>query len=432
MTSDVPWHRRATLRQFAIFDAIVRSGSVGGAAKTLGLSQPAVSHAIAKLERSLGVDLLERGQAGSIPNEAGAILHRRVVRLRDQIEMGISAIRAEARNSDALCHRAAALTTTQVACHLAIADHGSFRAAARSLALSEPALQRTARELERLLDWPLYQRRGQIIHVTEAGEHLASCFQLGLAEIEQARDEIDASRGLTAGRIALGCLPLMPKSFIAMALGQLLTRFPSVEVSLEEGSYDRLRTALKRGELDMLLGAMRGGEEERLQMRPLFDDPYVIIARSAHPLGIRPDPDGLCRQGWVAPPAGTPRRIVLERLFASLPARPRIVLETSSVATMMATLAGSDCLSLCSRSQASADFAAADIAVLDIALEPTARRVGVTIRADWLPTTVQNAFLFLIEDLVQGDGKANTNVEHNTSTGQSSCRPALRSARSCS
>jgi len=215
-------------------------------------------------------------------------------------------------------------------------------------------------------------------------------------------------------------------------LGQLLTRFPSVEVSLEEGSYDRLRTALKRGELDMLLGAMRGGEEERLQMRPLFDDPYVIIARSAHPLGIWPDPDGLCRQGWVAPPAGTPRRIVLERLFASLPARPRIVLETSSVATMMATLAGSDCLSLCSRSQASADFAAADIAVLDIALEPTARRVGVTIRADWLPTTVQNAFLLLIEDLVQGDGKANTNVEHNTSTGQSSCRPALRSARSCS
>jgi DNA-binding transcriptional LysR family regulator len=255
--------------------------------------------------------------------------------------------------------------------------------------------------LEGLLDRPLYQRRGQVIHVTEAGEHLASCFRLGLAEIEQARDEIDASRGLTAGRIVLGCLPLMPKSFIATALGQLLTRFPSVEVSLEEGSYDRLRTALKRGELDMLLGAMRG-EEERLQMRPLFDDPYVVIARSAHPLGIRPDPDGLCRQSWVAPPAGTPRRIVLERLFASLPARPRIVLETSSVATMMATLAGSDCLSLCSHSQASADFAAADVAVLDIPLEPIARRVGVTIRSDWLPTTVQNTFLLLIEDLVQG------------------------------
>ena len=141
-------------------------------------------------------------------------------RLRDQIEMGISAIRAEARNSDALCHRAAALTTTQVACHLAIADHGSFRAAARSLALSEPALQRTARELERLLDWPLYQRRGQIIHVTDAGEHLASCFQLGLAEIEQARDEIDASRGLTAGRARVSsyqrsrqCPPLRASSW---------------------------------------------------------------------------------------------------------------------------------------------------------------------------------------------------------------------------
>jgi LysR family transcriptional regulator of gallate degradation len=402
MVSDAPWRRRGTLRQFAIFDAIVRSGSAGAAAKLLGLSQPAVSHAITKLERSLGVDLLERGPAGSIPNQAGIILHRRVVRLRDQIELGMTAIRSEARDSEGLRHRLPALTSTQVACHLAIADHGSFRAAARSLALSEPALQRTARELEALLDRPLYQRRGQVIAVTEAGQRLASCLQLGLAEIEQARDEIDASRGLTAGRIALGCLPLMPKTFVATALGQLLTRFPSVEVSLEEGSYDRLRTALQRGELDMLLGAMRG-EEERLQMRPLFDDPYVIIARSTHPLGIRPDPDALCRQSWIVPPAGTPRRIVLERLFASLPARPRIVLETSSVATMMATLAGSDCLSFCSRSQASADFAAADIAVLDIPLEPIARRVGVTIRSDWLPTTVQHVFLGLIEDLVPGE-----------------------------
>jgi DNA-binding transcriptional LysR family regulator len=193
----------------------------------------------------------------------------------------------------------------------------------------------------------------------------------------------------------------MPKSFVAAALSRLLTRFPSVEVSLEEGSYDRLRTALKRGELDMLLGAMRS-EDERFEMRPLFDDPYVVIARSAHPLGRRPDPDELCRQSWVAPPAGTPRRNALERLFAGLPTRPRIVLETSSVATMMATLAGSDCLSLCSRSQASADFAAADVAVLDFPLESTARRVGVTTRSDWLPTTVQNAFLRLIEQGVRG------------------------------
>jgi LysR family transcriptional regulator, regulator for genes of the gallate degradation pathway len=403
MTSDGSWPRRATLRQFAIFEAIVRSGSAGGAARLLGLSQPAVSHAIARLERMLGAPLLDRGPEGSGPNEIGTILHRRVARLREQIALGISAVCAGDPLDDIVRQRLAALTSTQATAHLAIAGHGSFRAAARALAISEPALQRTARELERLLGEPLYQRRGQQIVVTRAGGRFAAHLQLGLAEIEQAHDEIEASRGLSAGRIALGCLPLMPKSILARSLGQLLAGFPSVEVSLEEGSYDRLSGELKRGKLDMLLGALRDTEEDAerdadIETRALFDDPYVVIARSGHPLATRPSRDALSRQAWVAPPSGTPRRIALEAFFATLPRRPRIVLETASVAMMMATLAESDCLSLSARSQAETDFAPADLAMLDVRMEDAARHVGVTMRSNWLPTTVQSSFLVLLEE----------------------------------
>ncbi|CCE08009.1 hypothetical protein BRAS3843_2520024 [Bradyrhizobium sp. STM 3843] len=77
---------------------------------------------------------------------------------------------------------------------------------------------------------------------------------------------------------------------------------------------------------------------------------------------------------------------------------------------MMATLPESDCLSLLLRSQASADFAAADIAVLDIPLEPVALRRRdhrIRLAADDGPERI----LLLIADLVQGSGKANTNVE---------------------
>jgi DNA-binding transcriptional LysR family regulator len=399
MTSDAYRRSAGSLRQFAIFDAVVRSGSAGGAARSLGLSQPAVSHAIARLESLLGVALLDRGQDGSAPTTAGALLHRRVERQSRQIVAGIADICGIAVDSDPVRQKSAALTSTQAASHLAVAVHGSFRAAARSLNVSEPALQRTVRELERLIGNPLYERKGQQIVVTAAGSRLATSLQLGFAEIEQAQDEMDASRGRSAGRVALACLPLMPKSILATAIGRLVAEFPSVQVSLEEGSYDRLVGLLQGGKLDMLVGAVREDEQrDGIESRILFEDPYVAIARSGHPLAACPDPEALAMQGWVAAPMGTPRRHALEAFFATLPRRPRIVLETASVAMMMATLVESDCLCLSSRLQADTDFVLSHFAVLDVPFARAARHVGITLRSNWLPTLVQRTLLALLED----------------------------------
>lgn len=398
MTSDAPpWHQRATLRQLLIFDAVMETGSAGGAARRLGLSQPAVTHALNKLEQLLGLALLRRGQDGSRGTQAGHILHRRVIRLRALITEGLLAICGDDLDAHAVQARATALTSTQVAAHVAIAHGRSFRAAAGMLSISEPAIQRTARDLERMVGAPLYIRDGQNLGVTPGGFLLASRMQLALAEIAQAHDEIAMAEGRANGRIALGCLPLMPKGVLAPALGRLLHRFPHVEVSLEEGSYDHLTAKLKQGRLDMLLGALRSdARETELEERHLFDDPYVVVCRRGHPLARpshKPSKAELARQGWVAAPSGTPRRTALDSLFASLPHRPPVVLETNSVVMMIATLAESDCLTLSSRQQAAVDFAGFDLAQLPLEVAPADRKVGITLRSNWLPTVVQHAFL---------------------------------------
>lgn len=51
--------------------AVVDAGGFTAAAATLGMSQPAVSHAIAALEAELGVMLLDRGRSGVRPTETG-------------------------------------------------------------------------------------------------------------------------------------------------------------------------------------------------------------------------------------------------------------------------------------------------------------------------------------------------------------------------
>jgi DNA-binding transcriptional LysR family regulator len=63
-------------RQLEYFRAVVDAGSVSQAAKQLGLTQPPVSTAISKLERDLGVRLLERTSKGVQPTSAGLLLLR--------------------------------------------------------------------------------------------------------------------------------------------------------------------------------------------------------------------------------------------------------------------------------------------------------------------------------------------------------------------
>jgi DNA-binding transcriptional LysR family regulator len=176
-----------------------------------------------------------------------------------------------------------------------------------------------------------------------------------------------------------------------------LHRFPKVETSLEEGSYDHLSKELRQGRLDMLIGALRSsGQETELEERHLFDDPYVIVCRSGHPLASRtrrPTRRDLAHYNWVAAPSGTPRRTALDDLFQTLPRLPSLVLETNSVVMMIAALAESDCLTLISREQATMDFATFELAQLPLEVAPVDRKVGITLRSNWLPTVVQHAFL---------------------------------------
>jgi len=61
-------------RQLEYFQAVVEAGSVSAAAKRLGMTQPSISTAVAKLERELGVLLLERAANGVRPTNAGLYL----------------------------------------------------------------------------------------------------------------------------------------------------------------------------------------------------------------------------------------------------------------------------------------------------------------------------------------------------------------------
>jgi molybdate transport repressor ModE-like protein len=78
--------RRVTLRELRVLAAAVRCGSVAKAARELGLTQPAVSKAIASLESTLGAQLVERSALGVEPTAAGRLLLARSTNIFDELK----------------------------------------------------------------------------------------------------------------------------------------------------------------------------------------------------------------------------------------------------------------------------------------------------------------------------------------------------------
>ena len=96
MSKAKPWDerigRRLKLRDLHIFMTVLGWGSMGKAAAQLGVSQPAISKAIADLEHTIGVRLLDRTARGVEPTRYGEALLKWASAVFDDLRQGIKEI----------------------------------------------------------------------------------------------------------------------------------------------------------------------------------------------------------------------------------------------------------------------------------------------------------------------------------------------------
>jgi DNA-binding transcriptional LysR family regulator len=82
--------RRIRLRDLNTLWAVVEAGSMAKAAQALGMSQPAISKAIADLEHALDVPLLDRSPRGVAPTEYGRVLRDPEAVIFDELRRALS------------------------------------------------------------------------------------------------------------------------------------------------------------------------------------------------------------------------------------------------------------------------------------------------------------------------------------------------------
>src|SRR5260370_37090766 len=80
--------RRLKLNDLQILIIVAESGSMGKAAKALGISQPSVSKAISDIEHAIGVRLLDRSADGVALTVYGQALIRRGISSFNELSRG--------------------------------------------------------------------------------------------------------------------------------------------------------------------------------------------------------------------------------------------------------------------------------------------------------------------------------------------------------
>lgn len=400
------------LRHLHVLREVARAGSVSAAARVVHLSQPAVTQAVAALERELGVALFARSSRGVTPTPAGEVCVVRVDRALGQLRDGIAEVARIAVRSGAEPLRA--ITTAQLEALVAVVEEGAFGRAARASGVARATVHRAARQLERSLGARLFEATSHGIRPTREAERLARRAQLAAAELAQARAEVASLAGVDRGGTVIGAMPLARSVVVPAAVLAFAARRPAHQISILDGPYESMLDELRRARADVLVGALREAPHEDVRQEHLFDDPLAIIVRTGHPLAReraarRLTPDVLASFPWIAPRRGSPLRRSFDRLFAEASRRPPAApVECNSLVAARGLLLASDRVMLLSASQVQQEIDAGLLLALPHPAGRVVRGIGLTVRRDWRPTSAQGELLDALREASERLRRART------------------------
>jgi DNA-binding transcriptional LysR family regulator len=211
-------------------------------------------------------------------------------------------------------------TLRQLEYLVAVAEQGTFGAAAEAVHVSQPAMSAQIAELEQKLGVTLFERDRRGARVTPEGEAIVTAARRVLAEAGELVRLASDRRGDLVGQLTLGVIPTMAPYLLPTVVREIRRRYPATELRLRELRTAELVAALLDGTLDLGLLAAPVPELDarcrgrRARARPVRarapGEPPVRRHRPAAAVGARRAPDAAAGGGTLS---ADPRR---ERLYA--------------------------------------------------------------------------------------------------------------------
>ena len=164
---------------------------------------------------------------------------------------------------------------------VAVAEQGSFSAAAAALGLGSPAITATIRQFEDVTGAALFDRTTRHVSLTVTGERFLPIARRLLGDFEEALGDLDAlSRGI-GGKIRIAAAPSVLTRILPGVIRHFIAEHPDARLRLDEMNAGEVHEAVANGAVDFGIA----GEWQDLPdiaFSPLFSDRFGVLCRADH------------------------------------------------------------------------------------------------------------------------------------------------------
>ena len=168
---------------------------------------------------------------------------------------------------------------------VALAEHQSFRKAAETLFLTQPALSRSIQALEEELAVKLIDRDGKRNTLTAYGNMVVQSAQRILFETRELHRSVRLLKEGEIGTLSIGFGPTPASILMQPFLRRMAERHPKVQLKIARGSVELLTQSLRNESVDIIAIDRRALiAAEDLAVEHLLPLRGGFLCRSGHPL----------------------------------------------------------------------------------------------------------------------------------------------------
>jgi LysR family transcriptional regulator, low CO2-responsive transcriptional regulator len=222
----------------------------------------------------------------------------------------------------------------------AIAKHGSFTRAAEELELTQPTISQQIKRLTSTIGMPLFEQLGKQVHLTAAGKEVLSASATISERFAQLEIVLDELKGLKQGRINL-VASTTAKYFVPRLLGTFHRKHPEIELNLKITNQEGVLARLANNQDDLYFTG-RPPKDLDIELRPILENPLVVVASSNHPLAGKKNISlkQLALEPFIFREAGSGTRLVIEQFLADNRVAVDVIIELSSNEAIKQAIAG--------------------------------------------------------------------------------------------
>jgi len=175
------------------------------------------------------------------------------------------------------------MTLPQLAYIVAVDDFKSFQEAAKHKFVTQPTLSMQVQKLEEELGVILFDRSRYPIKSTAIGQKVIEQARIVLEETAKIEELINYETTEIQGTFRLGIIPTIAPYLLPLFLETFVTKYPELDIVLDENQTGSLIDKLRRDELDAAIIATPS-EENDLKEIPLYYEPFAAYVSKKHRL----------------------------------------------------------------------------------------------------------------------------------------------------